>query len=45
MGPYETLNVAAVYGWSVGEGLKVVAQYLKTLEKYPNPRAANLTTF
>ncbi len=45
MDPYETLNVAALYSWSVGEGLKVVEQYLKSVKQYPNPPAANLTTF
>ena len=45
MDPYETLNVAALFGWTAGPGLEVVEKYLETLKKYPNPPAANITQF
>jgi arylsulfatase len=45
MDPYEVLNVAGPYSWTIGPGLKVVEEYLKTLKRYPNPPAANMTKF
>ena len=32
-------------GDSVGPYLKVIGEYLKTLEKFPNPRPVNMTQF
>jgi hypothetical protein len=34
-----------VSGWVVGAYMKVVGEYMKSLEKYPNPKAVNLTEF
>lgn len=31
--------------WVIGPYLKVVGEYLKSLEKYPNPKPVNLTEF
>jgi len=45
MDPHEDLQVAALFGWTVGPMLDVVAKYEETLKKYPNPPAANLTRF
>jgi arylsulfatase A-like enzyme len=43
--PREEVNVAAYTGWVVGPYLKVVGEYQKTLEKYPNPKAFNMNQF
>jgi arylsulfatase A-like enzyme len=45
MDPYEVLNVAGPYSWTIGPGLKVVEEYLESLKQYPNPPAANMTKF
>jgi arylsulfatase len=45
MDPYETLNVAGLFGWTLGPALEAVEKYLETLKKYPNPPAANITQF
>jgi hypothetical protein len=31
--------------WVIGPYLKVIGEYMKTLEKYPNPKAVNMTQF
>jgi len=45
MDPHEDLQVGALFGWVAGPGLEVVAKYLETLKKYPNPPAPNITKF
>ena len=45
MDPHEDLIVAGLYPWPLEFGLKEVERYLKTLEKYPNPPAPNITQF
>jgi arylsulfatase A-like enzyme len=41
----EEVNIAADRGWVVGEYFKLIAEYQKSLEKYPNPKAVNMTQF
>ena len=41
----EEVNIGADTGWVVGEYLKLIAEYQKSLEKYPNPKAVNMTQF
>ncbi len=43
--PREENNIAAVSGWVIGQYMRVIGEYLKTLEKYPNPKAVNMTHF
>lgn len=31
--------------WVIGPYLKVIGEYMKTLEKYSNPKAVNMTQF
>ena len=45
MDPHEDLQVGALFGWTAGPMLAVVAKYEETLRKYPNPPAGNLTKF
>ncbi len=45
MDPHENLEVAALFGWTMGPMLEIVAKYKDTLKKYPNPPAGNLTKF
>ena len=45
MDPHEDLQVAALFGWTLGPALEVVEKYKETLKKYPNPPAPNLTKF
>ncbi len=42
---HEDLQVAALFGWTIGPALEVVEKYKESLKKYPNPPAGNLTTF
>ena len=39
MDPHEDLQVAALFGWTLGRPLEVVEKYKETLKKYPNPPA------
>ena len=41
--PREEYNIGAMYEWVIGPVLKAVAEYRASLEKHPNPPAANLT--
>lgn len=43
--PREENNIVASYAWVIGPYLKIVSEYQKTLEKYPNPKPVNLTVF
>ena len=43
--PREENNVLASSAWVIAPYLKVIGDYLKTLEKYPNPPAVNMTDF
>ncbi len=43
--PREEVNILADHGWMIGQYLKIIAEYQKTLEKYPNPKAVKLTEF
>jgi arylsulfatase len=43
--PREENNVVGSAAWVIGPYLKLVGEYLKTLEKYPNPKAVNMTEF
>jgi arylsulfatase len=43
--PREEVNIAASSAWVVGPYLKLIGEYQKSLEKYPNPKAVNLTNF
>ena len=41
--PREEHNIGALYEWVIGPTLKVVEAYKASLQRYPNPPAANLT--
>ena len=41
----EEVNLFPTSGWVVGQYLRVIGEYQKSLEKYPNPKAINLTEF
>ena len=41
--PREEHNIGALYEWVIGPTLKVVEDYKASLQRYPNPPAANLT--
>lgn len=43
--PREEVNVVGTNAWVVGPYLKLVGEYYKSLEKYPNPRPVKLTEF
>lgn len=43
--PREERNVAAENAWLVVPYMQLVSEYRKSLEKFPNPPAANLTNF
>jgi arylsulfatase len=43
--PREEVNILGTSAWVVGPYLKVIGEYYKTLEKYPNPKAVNMTQF
>ncbi len=43
--PREEVNVAGWNAWAIGSYLKVVGEYMKSLEKHPNPKAVNMTQF
>lgn len=43
--PREELNTLYNSAWVIGPYLKVIGEYMKTLEKYPNPKAVNMTQF
>ena len=43
--PREENNLLAQEGWIVGPYMKLIGDYMKSLEKYPNPAPVNLTEF
>ena len=43
--PREEVNVNATTGWVIPQYMRVIGEYQKSLEKYPNPKAVNLTQF
>jgi len=43
--PREEVNILGTSAWVVGLYLKVIGEYKKTLEKYPNPKPVRLTEF
>jgi arylsulfatase len=43
--PREENNVLGVSAWVIGPYLKAIGDYMKTLEKYPNPKPVRLTEF
>ena len=43
--PREEHNVAEQYAWVRAAVIKPVEEYLESVKKYPNPPAANITTF
>ena len=43
--PREEVNILGTSAWVIGPYLRVIGEYMKTLEKHPNPKAANLTRF
>ena len=43
--PREEVNILGTSAWVIGPYLKVIGEYYKTLEKYPNPKAVNMTEF
>lgn len=45
MDPHEDLNVGGLFGWAAAPILDEVRKYKESLEKYPNPPAANITKF
>jgi arylsulfatase len=45
MDPHEDLVVAGLFGWISEPALKVAAEYLASVKKYPNPPAPNITQF
>ena len=43
--PREEVNILGTNAWVIGPYLKVISDYMKTLEQHPNPRAVNMTQF
>jgi arylsulfatase len=43
--PQEEHNIGEMYNWILGPILKVVEEYKMTLQRSPNPPAANMTRF
>jgi hypothetical protein len=43
--PREELNILGTHAWIIGRYLRAIGEYQKSLEKHPNPKAVNLTTF
>jgi hypothetical protein len=43
--PREEVNILADHAWVIGLYLKLVGEYQKTLAKYPNPKAVDMTQF
>ncbi len=43
--PREENNIMAVAGWVIPQYMRLIGEYRKTLEKYPNPKAVSLTDF
>jgi arylsulfatase A-like enzyme len=43
--PREEVNILGTSAWVIGPYLKIIGEYQKTLEKYPNPKPVRLTEF
>ncbi len=43
--PREEVNVVGTNAWVVGPYLKLIGEYYKSLENYPNPKPVKLTEF
>ncbi len=43
--PREEVNIVGTNAWVVGPYLKLIGEYYKSLEKYPNPKPVRLTEF
>ena len=43
--PREEFNINTTRGWVAGHAMRIIGEYLQTLEDHPNPPAPNLTTF
>jgi len=43
--PREEVNTLATNAWVINQYLRLIGEYQKSLEKYPNPKAVNLTEF
>ena len=43
--PREEFNTNTTRGWVAGHAMRIIGQYLKTLEDHPNPPAPNLTNY
>jgi arylsulfatase len=43
--PREENNILGTAAWVIGPYLKLIGEYMKTLEKYPNPKPVRLTEF
>ena len=43
--PREENNVVGTSAWVIGPYLRIVGDYMKTLEKFPNPKPVRLTVF
>jgi arylsulfatase len=43
--PREEVNIAAYDAWVVGQYIRLIGEYQKSLERYPNPKAVSLTRF
>jgi arylsulfatase A-like enzyme len=43
--PREELNVFGTSAWVIGPYLKLIGEYQQSLQKYPNPKAVNMTEF
>ena len=43
--PREEHNVGAENGWVIVPYLQLIGEYTRSLDKHPNPPAANLTNF
>jgi len=43
--PREEFNINATRGWVAGHAMRIIGEYLQTLEEHPNPPAPNLVDF
>ncbi|MGH8480004.1 MAG: hypothetical protein ACREXK_10585 [Gammaproteobacteria bacterium] len=43
--PREEVNVVGTNAWVIGPYLRLIGEHQKSLEKYPNPKAVNMTQF
>lgn len=41
----EEVNIGGTDAWVVGHYMRLIGEYQKSLERYPNPKAVNLTEF